>query len=222
MRKTFDDMNKTPQDNTDKSYQLFWEFEIWKKTEEMNFRQQLKDREEEHLTTISDKYKHLEKQRELAFTKGINDISNLESKLRTKIADLQKRESAVVIYETELTRKIEDAIKQVTSKDHEVHDLRGMISKHKTDIKATCDAYEARMKTKDNTIHQMETEIYSLKTNIEDSSITRFRQEIDQKNDEVYSLKGKLQVTSDQLTEYKMQADKYQKKYDNLRREFED
>lgn len=55
MRKTFDDMNKTPQDNTDKSYQLFWEFEIWKKTEEMNFRQQLKDREEEHLITISDK-----------------------------------------------------------------------------------------------------------------------------------------------------------------------
>lgn len=54
----------------------------------------------------------------------------------------------------------------------------------------------------------METEVYSLKTNIEDSSITRFRQEIDQKNDEIYSLKGKLQVTTDQLTEYKMQADK--------------
>lgn len=31
----------------------------------------------------------------------------------------------------------------------------------------------------------METEIYSLKTNIEDSSITRFRHEIDQKNDEI-------------------------------------
>lgn len=55
MRKTFDDMNRAPQDGTDKSYQLFWEFEIWKKTEEMNFRQQLKDREEEHLTSISDK-----------------------------------------------------------------------------------------------------------------------------------------------------------------------
>jgi len=140
MRKTFDDMNKGNQDNTDKSYQLFWEFEIWKKTEEMNFRQLLKDREEDHLMTISDKYRHLEKQRELAFTKGISDISNLESKLRTKIADLQKRESNVIIYETELTRKIEDAIKQVTNKDNEIHDLRNVMSKHKSDIKSTCDS----------------------------------------------------------------------------------
>lgn len=111
-----------------------------------------------------------------------------------------------------MTRKIEDAIKQVTSKDSEVHDLRNVISKHKLEMKQTCDTYESRLKTKDNTIHQMETEVYSLKTNIEDSSITRFRQEIDQKNDEIYSLKGKLQVTTDQLTEYKTQADKYQKK----------
>jgi len=140
MRQTFDEMTNGNAGNTDKSYQLFWEFEIWKKTEEMNFRQALKDREEDHLLTISDKYKHLEKQRELAFTKGISDISNLESKLRTKIAELQKRESSVIIYETELTRKIEDAIKQVTSKDNEVHELRNVINKHKTDIKSTCDS----------------------------------------------------------------------------------
>lgn len=57
----------------------------------------MKEREEEHLLTISDKYKHLEKQREAAFTKAISDISNLESKLRGKIAELQKRESGVVI-----------------------------------------------------------------------------------------------------------------------------
>lgn len=39
----------------DQSYQLFWEFEIWKKAEEINFKNELKDKEEEHLIKLNDK-----------------------------------------------------------------------------------------------------------------------------------------------------------------------
>jgi hypothetical protein len=93
MKKVFEQQNTNK--GTHQSYQLFWEFEIWKKTEEINFKQGLKEREEEHLIQITDKYRHLEKQRESAFSKAINEISNLESKLRNKILELQKRESSI-------------------------------------------------------------------------------------------------------------------------------
>jgi len=37
----------------------------------------------------------LEKLRETAFSKAVSEISNLESKLRTKIVELQKRETSL-------------------------------------------------------------------------------------------------------------------------------
>jgi len=112
----------------DQSYQLFWEFEVWKKTEEITFKQSLKEKEEEHMTNISEKYRLLEKNREVAFSKAISEISSLESKLRNKINELQKRETSLGMYENELTRKIEESIKQVSSKDEEIIDYKNQIS----------------------------------------------------------------------------------------------
>jgi len=89
-------------------YQLFWEFEVWKKSEMINFKNQLKEKEEEHLIKLNDKYSLKEKIRENSFSKGISGISNLESKLRNKINEIQKRENGIGLYESELNRKIED------------------------------------------------------------------------------------------------------------------
>jgi len=39
----------------------------------------------------------LEKQRETAFAKAVSEISSLEGKLRTKIVELQKRETSLAL-----------------------------------------------------------------------------------------------------------------------------
>lgn len=48
-------ININKRENIDQSQQLFWEFEVWKKSEEMRFQQQLKEKEEDHLMTITEK-----------------------------------------------------------------------------------------------------------------------------------------------------------------------
>jgi len=195
---------------------------MWKQQEEFNFKQTLKEKEDEHLSQIADKYKNAEKQREIAFTKAINEISNLESKLRNKLIEIQKRENGLNLLESDLTRKIEDTIKTSTTKDEELVNLRNQYNALKKENDQLIAGYDNKLKNKDNLIHNLENELYNLKTNIEDSAVSRMRSELESKNDEINTYKTKYNLVNEKLKEYKVNYDKLSKKYDLLRKEYED
>lgn len=57
---------------------------------------------------------------------------------------------------------------------------------------------------------------------MEDSSIARLRRELDAKNDEVNAARAKLGVATEQLQEWRGNAERATKKYEALRKEFEE
>lgn len=80
-------------------------------------------------------------------------------------------------------------------------DLRNSLQFSKKENNSLSNTYENKIRNKDSTITSLENEIFGLKTNIEDSCISRLKKEIDYKNDEINLLKSKLSMSNEQLKE---------------------
>jgi centrosomal protein CEP120 len=83
-----------------------WQLELWKRAEEAKFKAWLKQREIEHIESITSQWKTKEADRERSFNQAVGAITSLESKVRAKAIDLQKREERIVQLEEELKTKI--------------------------------------------------------------------------------------------------------------------
>jgi hypothetical protein len=73
-----------------------WQVEMWKRAEEQKFKAWLKQREIERIEEITVTWKAKEGERERQFNESMQRISQLETKIRTKAIELQRREDRIV------------------------------------------------------------------------------------------------------------------------------
>jgi hypothetical protein len=73
-----------------------WQVEMWKRAEEQKFKAWLKQREIERIEEITVTWKAKEGERETQFNESMQRISQLETKIRTKAIELQRREDRIV------------------------------------------------------------------------------------------------------------------------------
>lgn len=155
-----------------------WELELWKRSEQTKFNAELKQKEQEYLVEYIDEWKIKEKNREIAFSKSISDLSNLENKLRSKAAELQKREGNINILENELNRKIEESIKNCANKEEDILELKRTLKEVKNELNKEKLYYENKIDALKLKIQEQEEDFRIYKREQEESSISTLRIEI--------------------------------------------
>lgn len=83
-----------------------WQLEMWKRAEMAKFLAHLKQKEIEKIEEVTRDWKMKEAEREQIFNEGIQKVTTLESKVRQKATDLQRREERIIQLEEELKSKI--------------------------------------------------------------------------------------------------------------------
>ena len=106
-----------------REYEAAMELEMWKEQQEAMFqskvsfnqqhhqmctavwrRLQLKQKELQHMKVLAEEWKKRDTEREVVTKKKLQEYARLEEQLRRKLADLEKRERAIVANEQEVTR----------------------------------------------------------------------------------------------------------------------
>lgn len=82
--------------NPNSDYQAVWQLELWKRAEEAKFKAWLKQREQEHVESVTGHWKAKESERERSFNQAMGAVAALETKVRGKALELQKREERIV------------------------------------------------------------------------------------------------------------------------------
>lgn len=104
-----EDTNPIPEGNANPSstdYQAVWQLEMWKRSEMAKFLVHLKQKEIERIEEVTSEWRHKEADREQTFQESLAKCTSVEGKLRTKAADLQRREERIIQLEEELKHKI--------------------------------------------------------------------------------------------------------------------
>ena len=76
-------------------YKIIWELETWKKSEEAKFKYQLKSKEIEYFTKLNEEWRKKELERDKIFKSTEAKLQTVESRLKQKANELQKREQKV-------------------------------------------------------------------------------------------------------------------------------
>eukprot|EP00794_Sanderia_malayensis_P009837 gene9838-10847_t len=85
-------------------YKAAMELEIWKEQQEELFKNMLQQKEAKLMQTLAEEWKKRDKERETILKRKIDEYNRLEERLRTSIADLEKREKQVANNEVEVAR----------------------------------------------------------------------------------------------------------------------
>jgi centrosomal protein CEP120 len=112
-------------------FKIVWELENWKKTEEMKFSMILKAREAEHLCKLNEEIKAKEFEKEKKWKQIEANILSIESKLKSKINDLMKREQKIVLLEEEFKQKTNEISKICAGKDEELTEIKKKMKSEK-------------------------------------------------------------------------------------------
>ena len=85
-----------PQETSGADYQTVWQLEMWKRAEMAKFLVHLKQKEIEKIEEVSKDWKRKELERDSIFNESLQKVASVESKLRQKATDLQRREERII------------------------------------------------------------------------------------------------------------------------------
>ena len=115
-------------------YQAVWQLEMWKRAEEAKFKAYLKQREIEKIEEVTYNWKMKEQDREATFHESMKSMEALETKLRQKALDLQRREERIIQLEDELKHKITEVSRSLATKEEEVLNIKKRFKEEKTQL----------------------------------------------------------------------------------------
>ncbi|KAK9829775.1 hypothetical protein WJX72_007833 [[Myrmecia] bisecta] len=89
-------------------YQAAWELEVWKRSEEMRWRAELRERELERMAGLENEWRRREAQRDSELAGLRAEYAALEAKTRMVLAAAEEREAKLVAAEESLARRRKD------------------------------------------------------------------------------------------------------------------
>jgi len=193
-------------------YKIIWELENWKKAEEAKFRYQLKSKEVDFLKKLNDEWKKKEGEREKIFKRSEAQIAQVESKLKQKTLDLQKREQRLILLEEELKQKINETSRQLSSKDEEINVVR---KKHKDDriqLEKEKNILTAKNEDLQHKLSKLQDEYLEFRKEQETSPVNLIKNELSVKDGQIIQLRNEV----DNANKIKEQYIAY---YDKLKQE---
>ena len=189
-----------------------WELEIWKREQQTVFKDYLKQKEIEHLREISMNSEIKEGERERMFVQLTSELNSMETSLRKKVIEVQKRENKIISIEDELKLKVKEVARQMAFKEEEVINMKKRANDEKKEqTKREKDLVCERDKLKE-LVEETADKYKILKSEYEESPIAILRNEIATKNIEINEIR-KESEHSEQLKE------QYKNRYEQIKSE---
>lgn len=162
-----------------------------------------------------------ENARATAFTKATHELSAIENKMRAKVIDLQKREAQIETLETTLGAKIEESVKNIAAKDHEVFTVRKEMQALKTHLEREQNESREKLQMKENEIERLSDEVRQQKRDAEDTSIAKLRLEIEKRDGTIIEREHKIEKLIKQREEWKATAENWRLKAASTKNQLE-
>lgn len=138
-------------------------------------------------------------------------MEGLETKMRQKALDLQRREERIIQLEEELKHKITEVSRQLANKEEEVLMIKKKFKEEKNQLETDKKRSNAQLTTLKATLEQADAKFYSYKVEVEQSPLNVLRNELAQKQIEVVEMETKVQRANEARDEYKAKFEKVKK-----------
>lgn len=131
----------------------------------------------------------------------------MESKIRSKLVDLCKREAGIEGLESELKSKTEEAIKTVTQKEEEIIQLKDELKNLKIDVENEKVKSSNLLKVKDEKISQLEDQLRESKGKSDAYSINKLRLEVERRDSTLLEQERRIDKLQKAKEEWKRKYD---------------
>ena len=192
--------------------QVVWQLEMWKRAEMAKFLAHLKQKEIEKIEEVTKTWKMREAEREQAFGDSIQRVNTLESKVRQKATDLQRREERIIQLEEELKSKIMEVSRQLTSKEEEIMNIKKKFKEERVQLENDKKRITKESVDYQNKMTEANERYFNLKKSVEDSPVSVLRNELGAKQLEIVELESKVKIATEQ-------RDEYHEKYDQIKKD---
>lgn len=155
---------------------------MWRRAEEARWKATLKDKETEHLGHVAREWQERENARERQFQSTISSLAQLESKLRSKALDLQKREQKILALEDELRQKLNDTARQLAIKEEEVSAAKTRLQELKLANSKENKAFETKVASLRGELSKTEQELSKLRREQDSEQLQLLRNELNAKH----------------------------------------
>jgi len=200
---------------------VIWELDNWKKNEEAKFKIEIKQKEIEYMNKIVEKWNTYETEREKKLKAHEINFEGIESKLKSKMIELQKRENKVALFESEMQTKLAGVANELVLKNKEIEKLK---ADHEVEIqKLTKANKELDRKTKrlEEQIEQKNQVFKTLKEEMEHHPVNLLKSEIEEKQIVINKLNDDINKYEQLKNEYKLYTKELRDENDTLKKECE-
>lgn len=189
-------------------YQAVWQLEMWKRAEEAKFKAYLKQREIEKIEEVTMNWKLKETDRETTFNEAMKNAETLETKLRQKGLDLQRREDRIIQLEDELKSKIAQVSRSLATKEEEMIGVKKRFKEEKNLLETEKKKALAQVDELKARIDQMDSKFLSFKMEVEQSPLNVLRNELAQKQIQLVEMETKVQRAHEERDEFRKKFEK--------------
>ena len=127
-------------------------------------------------------WKSKESDRERAFNQAMGSVAALETKVRGKALELQKREERIVQLEEELKSKIAEVGRQLTLKEEDILNIKKRFKEERQTLEMDRKRLVTQAEELKNRAEAAETRFVSLKREVDESPLSVLRSELAGKN----------------------------------------
>jgi len=131
----------------------------------------------------------------------MNKIATLETKMRSKALDLQRREERIVQLEEELKQKIAEVSRQLTLKEEEIMNVKKRFKEERTVLEMDKKRLTVQVEELKNRAEAAEAKLFAYKRDIDESPLSVIRSELSQKNLELIESESKTKQASEERDE---------------------
>ena len=194
---------------------------MWKRAEEAKFKAYLKQKEIERIEEITYSWKTREQERDKQVADAIQKVSLIETKVRQKALDLQRREERIVQLEEELKHKITEVSRQLTIKEEEIMNVKKRFKEEKVLLEQDKKRLIQQLEECKLRLDQTESKYYQFKKEVDESPLSVLRSELAQKQLEQIEVESKLKLANEQKEEFKQRYEQVKRDMIQLKRQID-
>jgi centrosomal protein CEP120 len=188
-------------------YQAAWELEMWRRAEEAKWKATLKDKENLHLAEVTDQYRTQESERSKSFQKAMTELHQQDARMRAMMIDLQNREQRLLGLEEELKLKMNDSMRQITTKEEECASLRSRMTEQRNESNKKIAALNGEIAKYRDDLSKNEDEMRKARREQDSPQVLHLQKELAAQTLQSAELQRKLDSANAQKEKYRQQCE---------------
>ena len=135
----------------------------------------------------------------------------MESKIRVKATDLEKRERKIVDLEEDLSKKIGEVSRALTGKEEEIISIKRRFKEERVNLDADKKRLKQEVTEYQDKLDQAHNRYFALKKEYEDSPLSALRTELGQRDLTILELESQVKAAIQSRDEFSGRYDKIRK-----------